>query len=82
MKSTRLLVPALLLATASCSEDASLNQPPSEDLRVGMALSNHVGPDTLLPEDARGFANSTASAHRFGIEVSRLAAARSQSEDV
>ena len=82
MEYTRLLGAALLLATASCSEDAALNQSPSEDLGVGMVVSNHVGPDTLLPDDAQGFANTTASAHRFGMQVSRLAAARSQSEVV
>ena len=82
MRYTRLLALALLLAMTSCSEDAAINQPPSEYPGEGMVVSNHVGPDTLVPEDAQGFANTTAAAHRFGIEVSRLAAAKSQSEAV
>lgn len=82
MRHTRLLALALLLAMASCSEDAAFNQPHSEYPGEGMVVSNHVGPDTLVPEDAEGFANTTAAAHRFGTEASRLAAAKSQSEAV
>ena len=82
MRYTRLLALALLLAMASCSEDAAFNQSPSEYPGEGMVVSSHVGPDTLVPEDAQGFANTSAAAHRFGIEASRLAAARSQSEAV
>ena len=82
MEYRKLLIPALLLAMASCNEDAALNRPPGETPGVGMVVSNHVGADTLVTEDAQGFANTTASAHRFGIETSRLAAVRSQSEVV
>jgi hypothetical protein len=35
MEFARLLVPALLLATASCSDDAGFNQPTSDNLGLG-----------------------------------------------